>query len=308
MSTMYLCLPYIRKADILMRISNIQDMQTIEELRQYAQELENEVRLLRTVMNTLPDFVYAKDLSSEFIVANESIAKSMGISGPESAIGKSDFDFYPQELAQKYYEDEQKFLKSGKQSLTLEQDRLDTVTGEKGTILTSKMIFRDEDGEVAGLIGIGRDITELKRAQEALKEQLELNQSQREVLEELSTPIIPITDHIIVMPLIGAIDTARARNIMRSLLAGITQHNAKVIILDITGVPLVDTGVADHLNRTIQAARLKGSETIVTGISDAVAETIVDLGIDWSNLDTVHDLQSGLKIALRRLRDRLSDE
>lgn len=291
-----------------MRISNIQDMQTIEELRQYAQELENEVRLLRTVMNTLPDFVYAKDLSSEFIVANESIAKSMGISGPESAIGKSDFDFYPQELAQKYYEDEQKFLKSGKQSLTLEQDRLDTVTGEKGTILTSKMIFRDEDGEVAGLIGIGRDITELKRAQEALKEQLELNQSQREVLEELSTPIIPITDHIIVMPLIGAIDTARARNIMRSLLAGITQHNAKVIILDITGVPLVDTGVADHLNRTIQAARLKGSETIVTGISDAVAETIVDLGIDWSNLDTVHDLQSGLKIALRRLRDRLSDE
>jgi len=291
-----------------MRISNLQDMQTIEELRQYAQELENEVRLLRTVMNTLPDFVYAKDLNSEFIVANESIAKSMGISGPESAIGKSDFDFYPQELAQKYYDDEQKFLKSGKQSLTLEQDRLDTVTGEKGTILTSKMIFRDEDGEVAGLIGIGRDITELKRAQEALKEQLELNQSQREVLEELSTPIIPITDHIIVMPLIGAIDTARARNIMRSLLAGITQHNAKVIILDITGVPLVDTGVADHLNRTIQAARLKGSETIVTGISDAVAETIVDLGIDWSNLDTVHDLQSGLKIALRRLRDRLSDE
>lgn len=291
-----------------MSISNSQDTQTIEELRQQNKELENEVRLLRTVINTLPDFVYAKDLDSKFLVANESVTKSMSLSDPSAAIDKSDFDFYPQELAQKYYDDEQKFLKSGKQSLTLEQDRLDTVTGEKGTILTSKMIFRDEDGEVAGLIGIGRDITELKRAQEALKEQLELNQSQREVLEELSTPIIPITDHIIVMPLIGAIDTARARNIMRSLLAGITQHNAKVIILDITGVPLVDTGVADHLNRTIQAARLKGSETIVTGISDAVAETIVDLGIDWSNLDTVHDLQSGLKIALRRLRDRLSDE
>lgn len=291
-----------------MSISSPQDTQTIEELRQQTQELEKEVRLLRTVINTLPDFVYAKDLDSKFIVANESVTKSMSLADPEAAISKSDFDFYPEELAQKYYDDEQKFLKSGKQSLTLEQDRLDITTGEKGTILTSKMVFRDENGEVAGLIGIGRDITELKRAQEALKEQLELNQSQREVLEELSTPIIPITDHIIVMPLIGAIDTARARNIMRSLLAGITQHNAKVIILDITGVPLVDTGVADHLNRTIQAARLKGSETIVTGISDAVAETIVDLGIDWSNLDTVHDLQSGLKIALRRLRDRLSDE
>lgn len=291
-----------------MSITNPQDMQTIEELRQYAQELESEVRLLRIVINTLPDFIYAKDMNCEFLIANESLSKSMGASDPQSTIGKSDFDFYPEELAQKYFDDEQSFLKSGKKLLTIEQDRLDNSTGERGTILTSKMVFRDEDGEVGGLIGIGRDITELKRAQEALKEQLELNQSQREVLEELSTPIIPITDHIIVMPLIGAIDTARARNIMRSLLAGITQHNAKVIILDITGVPLVDTGVADHLNRTIQAARLKGSETIVTGISDAVAETIVDLGIDWSNLDTVHDLQSGLKIALRRLRDRLSDE
>ena len=191
---------------------------------------------------------------------------------------------------------------------TLEQPQMNTRTGEKDWILTSKIVHYDNKGQPAGLIGIGRDITELKRTQEELTELVSVNQSQREVLEELSTPIIPITDHIIIMPLIGAIDTARARSIMRSLLAGITQHNAQVIILDITGVPLVDTGVADHLNRTIQAARLKGAETIVTGISDAVAETIVDLRIDWADLDTVHDLQSGLKIALRRLRERMDNE
>ena len=288
---------------------NHQDqVEGLDELRAEKSALEHEVWLLRMVLNSLPDLIYVKDRDSNFLVANDALAKLTGLESPDEMIGKSDFDFFPRELAQEYFDDEQEFLDSGQTSITLEQPRLNTVTGEKGWILTSKMVFRNGRDEVAGLIGIGRDITELKRTQEELTELVSVNQSQREVLEELSTPIIPITDHIIIMPLIGAIDTARARNIMRSLLAGITQHNAQVIILDITGVPLVDTGVADHLNRTIQAARLKGAETIVTGISDAVAETIVDLGIDWADLDTVHDLQSGLKIALRRLRERMDNE
>jgi rsbT co-antagonist protein RsbR len=108
-------------------------------------------------------------------------------------------------------------------------------------------------------------------------------------------------EHIIVMPLIGSIDSMRARDITRNLLAGIGVHRAKVVILDITGVPIVDSGVADHLNKTIQAARLKGARTIVTGISDAVAETVVDLGIDWAGVETLSDLQTGLLVALNSL-------
>jgi rsbT co-antagonist protein RsbR len=108
-----------------------------------------------------------------------------------------------------------------------------------------------------------------------------------------------------VMPLIGSIDSMRTRDITRALLAGISQHRAKVVIVDITGVPFVDSGVAGHLNKTIQAARLKGAHTIVTGISDAVAETIVDLGIDWSEITTLSDLQTGLAAALSSLGLRL---
>jgi rsbT co-antagonist protein RsbR len=74
-----------------------------------------------------------------------------------------------------------------------------------------------------------------------------------------------------------------------------------VVILDITGVPIVDSGVAAYLNRTIQAARLKGAHAIVTGISEAVAETIVELGIDWSGIETVSDLQTGLRIAMTKI-------
>jgi PAS domain S-box-containing protein len=135
--------------------------------------------------------------------------------------------------------------------------------------------------------------------------QEQIIEAQRHALQELSTPIIPVLDRIIVMPLIGSIDTMRAKDITRALLAGITRYQAKIVIVDITGVPLVDSGVADHLNKTIQAARLKGAQTIVTGISDAVAEAIIDLGIDWSKIQTLSDLQTGLMVALQTLQLRL---
>jgi anti-anti-sigma regulatory factor len=151
-----------------------------------------------------------------------------------------------------------------------------------------------------------REIAERKRAQEESAQlQQEVIEAQRRTLQELSTPIIPVMDRIIVMPLIGGIDDMRARDITRRLLAGIRQHRAKVVILDITGVPVVDSSVADHLNKTIQAARLKGARTIITGVSDAVAEIIVDLGIDWAGIETVSDLQTGLITALRSLGFRV---
>jgi rsbT co-antagonist protein RsbR len=146
-----------------------------------------------------------------------------------------------------------------------------------------------------------QEVAERERAQaENLQLQQEVIEAQRQTLQELSTPIIPVMEGVIVMPLIGSIDTLRAKDVTRSLLAGIREHSARIVILDITGVPIVDSGVAAHLNKTVQTARLKGARTIVTGISEAVAETIVDLGIDWSKVDTMRDLQTGLRAALRQ--------
>jgi len=130
--------------------------------------------------------------------------------------------------------------------------------------------------------------------------------TQQQIIRELSTPVIPIMDHIIVLPLVGSIDSLRARDVTRNLLAGISQHRAKVVILDVTGVSIMDTGIVNHLNKTIQVARLKGAETIVTGMSDAVAEAIVDLGIDWSGITTLADLQTGLLVALDNLGVKLT--
>ncbi len=164
-------------------------------------------------------------------------------------------------------------------------------------------------GGATEFITVARDITERRAAEEALNQarqeheqlQQQIIEAQKQAIQELSSPVIPIMNGVIVMPIIGSIDTTRARDITRALLAGISQHRAQIAILDITGVPIVDSGVADHLNRSIQAARLKGTHTIITGISEAVAEAIVDLGIDWRGIETVRDLQTGLKSALIRL-------
>jgi PAS domain S-box-containing protein len=170
--------------------------------------------------------------------------------------------------------------------------------------VNSTVIELDDNPMVLEVV---RDITERKQAEtERERLQKEIIEAQQRAIAELSTPVIPVMDRIIVMPLVGSIDSMRARDITRSLLAGVSQYRAKVVILDVTGVGLMDTGIVNHLNKTIQAARLKGAQTIVTGISDAVAEAIVDLGIDWSKLTTLSDLQTGLITALDSLGVRLT--
>lgn len=163
------------------------------------------------------------------------------------------------------------------------------------------------DGEQR-ILAVVHDITQRKQDEaERERMQREVIEAQQRALKELATPIIPIMDRIIVLPLIGSIDSMRARDITRTLLSGIGQYRAKIVIIDITGVSLIDSGVANHLNKTIQAARLKGALTIMTGMSDAVAETIVDLGIDWSDITTLSDLQTGLIAALNSLGVKLSN-
>jgi PAS domain S-box-containing protein len=200
--------------------------------------------------------------------------------------------------------------------------------GHVVNVLVSASPLTASDGTFEGTVGVLVDITERKRAEEKLRQayaemerrvvertaalkrgaaererlQQEVIEAQGLALRELGTPVIPILDtprgNVVVVPLVGNIDSIRAIDIMRALLGGIHKYEAKIVILDITGVAIVDTGVVNHLNKTIQAARLKGAHTIVTGITEAMAETIVELGIDWGSIDTLCDLQTGLIAAL----------
>jgi rsbT co-antagonist protein RsbR len=120
------------------------------------------------------------------------------------------------------------------------------------------------------------------------------------LLHDLSTPIVPIYDGILVLPLIGAIDSHRASEIMERLLTSISEYQADCVIIDITGVPVVDTSIAQHLLQTAHAASLLGSSAVLVGIGPEIAQTITQLGIELSDVTTLRDLQAGITFALGR--------
>lgn len=117
-------------------------------------------------------------------------------------------------------------------------------------------------------------------------------------IRELSTPVIRVYDRVLLLPLVGAIDSHRAQQVMESVLLHIVEAQAKCIIIDIAGVPVVDTRVADHLLKTTAAVRLLGAQTILTGITAQVARTMVQLGVDVSSMHTVSRLSDGIELAL----------
>jgi rsbT co-antagonist protein RsbR len=134
--------------------------------------------------------------------------------------------------------------------------------------------------------------------EERLKLQDEMIQMQAAVLDQLSTPLIPVSEDILIMPLIGTIDTQRAQKMMETLLQGLVSHQARTAILDITGVPVVDSEVAQGLLRAAQAAQLLGARVVLTGIRPEVAQTLVGIGADLRRIVTSSTLQTGIRTAM----------
>jgi rsbT co-antagonist protein RsbR len=127
---------------------------------------------------------------------------------------------------------------------------------------------------------------------------------QQEAIRELSTPVLQVRERLLILPIIGGLDSQRARQLTEQLLGAIQAHRAKVVVIDITGVASIDVNVANHLVQTVEAARLMGASAIITGLSSKIAQTLVDLGVDLSMMRTVGDLQGGLEEAERLLGHR----
>jgi rsbT co-antagonist protein RsbR len=128
----------------------------------------------------------------------------------------------------------------------------------------------------------------------------EIIQRQQQEMLELSTPVVKLWDRIVALPLIGTLDSGRAQIVMENLLEAVVETGAEIVIIDITGVPTVDTLVAQHLLKTAAAARLMGAEVIISGIRPQIAQTIVHLGVELPEVVTKADLQSAFAHALRR--------
>src|ERR687894_504818 len=141
----------------------------------------------------------------------------------------------------------------------------------------------------------------LRAEQDRVRLQEEVIRMQAAMLEELSTPLIPLSDAVVIMPLVGTIDARRAEQILAVVSQGVVSKGARVAIIDITGVPTVDTHVASVLIRASQAVRLLGAEVVLTGIRSRVAQALVELGVDLGGLVTRGSLQAGITYAQSRL-------
>lgn len=145
---------------------------------------------------------------------------------------------------------------------------------------------------VRKFVGVLRDIDERKQAERIIEEQ-------RQNLLELSTPAIQLWNEIVLMPLIGQIDSDRATTLTEKLLDAITESSATVAILDVTGVPLIDTNVSRHLLNAVAAAGMIGAQVILTGIKPSGAQSLVQLGVDLSSVTTKGSLRAGVNEALK---------
>jgi PAS domain S-box-containing protein len=272
----------------------------INDLMESSARLAAERSTLRTIIDSLPDVIYVKDREGRFEVANLALAQMLGVSNPDVLIGKTDLELFPRELATQYDTDDRRIIASGVPLIDKEEP-VQHADGTSHWVVTTKVPLRDPQGRTIGLVGRGQDITERRRA-EAEQQQLQeqLIQVQALALQELSTPLIPISDAVLVMPLIGRIDSRRAGQILETLLRGIQEQQAELAIIDITGVSVVDTQVAHALLQAARAVKLLGAQVVLTGLRPEVAQTLVGLGVDLTDIVTHSSLQNGVAYGLRQ--------
>jgi rsbT co-antagonist protein RsbR len=134
-----------------------------------------------------------------------------------------------------------------------------------------------------------------------VQERERIIRQQQEAIRELSTPVLQVRERLLILPIIGVLDSQRARQVTEQLLRGIRTNRAKVVVIDITGVPTIDQTVANHLLQTVEASRLMGASVIITGLSSEIAQTLVTIGVDLSKVNAVGDLQGGIEEAERLL-------
>ena len=260
-------------------------------------ELRRSQTLLHALVENSPAIIFVRDLENRLILINKRHAAVLGLNA-EQILGKADHELVSPEVIAEHRKMDELVRASG-EPVTAEE--CVSLGGQRFTFLSTKFPLHDESGTIFAIGSILTDISERKRAEEervALRERV--IDAQRAALRELSTPLLPIADGVVVAPLIGTIDSQRAQQFMEAMLGGVTEHRAATVILDVTGVEVVDTHVAGALVRASRAVRLLGAEVVLTGIRPDVARTLAHMGADLESIVIHGSLRSGVIYAINR--------
>jgi PAS domain S-box-containing protein len=212
---------------------------------------------------------------------------------PDEIVGKHFSCFYPAEAVARGVP-EQELRAAAKEGRFEDEGWRVRKDGKQFWANAILSALRDKDGTLRGFAKVTRDLSERKQAEEQIQQQA------REIME-LSTPVMQVWQGVVVAPLIGSLDSQRTQQFMERLLNRIVETNSPLALVDIMGVPTIDTQTAQHLIETISAVRLLGAQVVLTGVRPAIAQTLVHLGIDLSGILTRSSLAAGLRVALDML-------
>lgn len=264
--------------------------------------------LLQRVIDTIPDPVFVKDREHRWIAFNAGFCALIGRSR-EELLGRSDPEFWPHEQAQVFWKMDDLVFDSGEAN-----ENEEAATGGDGverTIWTRKYPLRDDAGAVIGLVGVITDITALKaRMREVERIERENAQhraviaAQAEMIEALAMPVVEVAPHVLLVPLVGELAERRVARVTETLLENIRRVGARAALLDLTGVPAVDTAIARDLMRAATAAGLLGCQAVLCGIGPDIARTLVALQIDMSRVVVCGTLRDGIAWASQQVNGR----
>ncbi|HWB59259.1 MAG TPA: PAS domain S-box protein [Chthoniobacteraceae bacterium] len=250
--------------------------------------------MLQLLVDSIKDYaILILDPEGKVLTWNSAAERLKGWKA-EEIIGQSISRFYPPEDVQKGKIDLE--LKTAAREGRFEDEgwrvRKDGTRFWANVIITS---LRDSEGKLRGFGKVTRDLSERRLAEEKIKRQ------SQEIFEMATVPVVQVWQGVVLVPLIGTLDSQRTQQLMERLLHRVTETGSSVALIDITGVPTIDTQTAQHLIETISAVRLLGAEVVLTGVRPIIAQTLVHLGIDLANVLTRSSLTAGLRMALELL-------
>lgn len=251
------------------------------------------------IINTVVDGIVTIDDQGSILTFNPSATRIFGYEVSE-VVGQNVKMLMPEPYHDEHDSYISNYLRTGDAKIIGIGREVTGLRKDGSTFPLELSVSEMQVGSKTTFVGILRDVTTRHEDQKVIE-------AQRRSLLELSTPVVKLTEGVLLLPLIGMIDNERALQVVENLLEAIVTSEAPVAILDVTGVPVIDTSVAQHLLKTVSATRMLGAEIVLTGISSEIAVTLVKLSIDLSGIHTAGTLQDGITVALNMVGKRITE-